>query len=172
MKVCRCFYATNENIHVLSMKFPHLFLRPEIIITFLWGWEWSGGAGATPLSAEFWWLLLLIAFDLFAYFLLESGFMRTNIKIFNNLFLYLISTTVTKCHKIHRPTIAGVRCSTHSQWKGSHVPSLQSSQPVKHTSGPPGKKRLGVSLTKGTSTTLQFYHHCCHLRKTTETSNN
>ena len=28
-------YATNENIHVLSMKFPHLFLRPEIIITFL-----------------------------------------------------------------------------------------------------------------------------------------
>ena len=25
------------------MKFPHLFLRPEIIITFLWGWEWSGG---------------------------------------------------------------------------------------------------------------------------------
>ena len=43
VKVCRCFYATNENIHVLSMKFPHLFLRPEIIITFLWGWEWSGG---------------------------------------------------------------------------------------------------------------------------------
>ena len=43
MKVCRCFYATNENIHVLSMKFPHLFLQPEIIITFLWGWEWSGG---------------------------------------------------------------------------------------------------------------------------------
>ena len=41
--VCRCFYATNENIHVLSVKFPHLFLRPEIIITFLWGWEWSGG---------------------------------------------------------------------------------------------------------------------------------
>ena len=40
---------------MLSMKFPHLFLRPEIIITFLWGWEWSGGgAGATPLSAEFW----------------------------------------------------------------------------------------------------------------------
>ena len=35
VKVCRCFYATNENIHVLSMKFPHLFLRPEIIITFL-----------------------------------------------------------------------------------------------------------------------------------------
>ena len=28
---------------MLSMKFPHLFLRPEIIITFLWGWEWSGG---------------------------------------------------------------------------------------------------------------------------------
>ena len=26
-----------------SMKFPHLFLPPEIIITFLWGWEWSGG---------------------------------------------------------------------------------------------------------------------------------
>ena len=25
------------------MKFPDLFLRPEIIITFLWGWEWSGG---------------------------------------------------------------------------------------------------------------------------------
>ena len=22
VKVCRCFYATNENIHVLSMKFP------------------------------------------------------------------------------------------------------------------------------------------------------
>ena len=43
VKVCRCFYATNGNIHVLSMKFPHLFLRPEIIITFLWGWEWSGG---------------------------------------------------------------------------------------------------------------------------------
>ena len=43
VKVCRCFSATNENIHVLSMKFPHLFLRPEIIITFLWGWEWSGG---------------------------------------------------------------------------------------------------------------------------------
>ena len=43
MKVCRCFYVTNENIHVLSTKFPHLFLRPEIIITFLWGWEWSGG---------------------------------------------------------------------------------------------------------------------------------
>ena len=43
VKVCRCFYATNENIHVFSMKFPHLFLRPEIIITFLWGWEWSGG---------------------------------------------------------------------------------------------------------------------------------
>ena len=43
VKVCRCFYATNENIRVLSMKFPHLFLRPEIIITFLWGWEWSGG---------------------------------------------------------------------------------------------------------------------------------
>ena len=43
VKVCRCFYATNENIHVLSMKFPHLFLRPEIIITFLWGWEWGGG---------------------------------------------------------------------------------------------------------------------------------
>ena len=43
VNVCRCFYATNENIHVLSMKFPHLFLRPEIIITFLWGWEWSGG---------------------------------------------------------------------------------------------------------------------------------
>ena len=43
VKVCRCFYATNENIHVLSMKFPHLFLRPEIIITFLWGWEWSWG---------------------------------------------------------------------------------------------------------------------------------
>ena len=54
VKVCRCFYATNENIHVLSMKFPHLFLQPEIIITFLWGWEWSGGPGATPLSAEFW----------------------------------------------------------------------------------------------------------------------
>ena len=30
---------------MLSMKFPHLFLRPEIIITFLWGWEWSGGGG-------------------------------------------------------------------------------------------------------------------------------
>ena len=45
VKVCRCFYATNENIHVLSMKFPHLFLRPEIIITFLWRWEWSGGGG-------------------------------------------------------------------------------------------------------------------------------
>ena len=43
VKICRCFYATNENIHVLSMKFPHLFLRTEIIITFLWGWEWSGG---------------------------------------------------------------------------------------------------------------------------------
>ena len=28
---------------MLSMKFPHLFLRSEIIITFLWGWEWSGG---------------------------------------------------------------------------------------------------------------------------------
>ena len=28
---------------MLSMKFPHLFLQPEIIITFLWGWEWSGG---------------------------------------------------------------------------------------------------------------------------------
>ena len=28
---------------MLSMKFPQLFLRPEIIITFLWGWEWSGG---------------------------------------------------------------------------------------------------------------------------------
>ena len=28
---------------MLSMKFPHLFLRPEIIITFLRGWEWSGG---------------------------------------------------------------------------------------------------------------------------------
>ena len=28
---------------MLSMKFPHLFLRPEIIITFLWGWEGSGG---------------------------------------------------------------------------------------------------------------------------------
>ena len=28
---------------MLSMKFPHLFLRPEIIITFLWGLEWSGG---------------------------------------------------------------------------------------------------------------------------------
>ena len=28
---------------MLSMKFQHLFLRPEIIITFLWGWEWSGG---------------------------------------------------------------------------------------------------------------------------------
>ena len=28
---------------MLSIKFPHLFLRPEIIITFLWGWEWSGG---------------------------------------------------------------------------------------------------------------------------------
>ena len=43
VKVCRCFYATNENIRVLSMKFPHLFLRPEIIITFLWGWEWREG---------------------------------------------------------------------------------------------------------------------------------
>ena len=53
VKVCRCFYATNENIHVLSMKFPHLFLWPEIIITFLWGWEWVGSS-ATPLSAEFW----------------------------------------------------------------------------------------------------------------------
>ena len=41
---------------MLSMKFPHLFLRPEIIITFLWGLEWSGGAGATPLSAEFWFI--------------------------------------------------------------------------------------------------------------------
>ena len=30
---------------MLSMKFPHLLLRPEIIITFLWGWEWSGGGG-------------------------------------------------------------------------------------------------------------------------------
>ena len=28
---------------MLSMKFPHLFLRPEITITILWGWEWSGG---------------------------------------------------------------------------------------------------------------------------------
>ena len=28
---------------MLSMKFPNLFLRPEIIITFLWGWEWGGG---------------------------------------------------------------------------------------------------------------------------------
>ena len=45
VKVCRCFYATNENIHMLSMKFPHLFLRPEITNTFLWGWEWSGGGG-------------------------------------------------------------------------------------------------------------------------------
>ena len=53
VKVCRCFYATNENIHVLSMKFPHLFLRPEIIIIFCG--DGSGvGAGATPLSAEFW----------------------------------------------------------------------------------------------------------------------
>ena len=48
VKVCRCFYATNENIHVLSMKFPLLFLRPEIIITFLWGWEWSGGQVRHP----------------------------------------------------------------------------------------------------------------------------
>ena len=63
VKVCRCCYETNENIHVLSMKFPHLFLRPEITITFLRGWEWSGGgggggggAGATPLSAEFWFI--------------------------------------------------------------------------------------------------------------------
>ena len=30
---------------MLSMKFPHLFLRPEIINTFLWGVEWSGGGG-------------------------------------------------------------------------------------------------------------------------------
>ena len=30
---------------MLSMKFPHLFLRPEIIITFLWVWEWIGGGG-------------------------------------------------------------------------------------------------------------------------------
>ena len=30
---------------MFSMKFPHLFLRPEIIITSLWGWEWSGGGG-------------------------------------------------------------------------------------------------------------------------------
>ena len=46
---------------MLSMKFPHLFLRPEIIITFLWGWEWSGaGAGATPLSAEFWLVCMLM----------------------------------------------------------------------------------------------------------------
>ena len=35
VKVCRWFYATNENIHVLSVKFSHLFLRPEIIITFV-----------------------------------------------------------------------------------------------------------------------------------------
>ena len=28
---------------MLSMKFPHSFLRPEIIITFLWGWDLSGG---------------------------------------------------------------------------------------------------------------------------------
>ena len=39
---------------MLSIKFPHLFLRPEIIITFLWGWELECGAGATPLSAEIW----------------------------------------------------------------------------------------------------------------------
>ena len=40
------FYATNENIHVLSMKFPHLFLRPEIIITFFgMRVEWGGGGG-------------------------------------------------------------------------------------------------------------------------------
>ena len=37
--------GANENVHVLSMKFPHLFLRPEIISTFLWGSEWSGGWG-------------------------------------------------------------------------------------------------------------------------------
>ena len=30
---------------MLSIKFPHVFLRPEIIIIFLWGWEWSGGGG-------------------------------------------------------------------------------------------------------------------------------
>ena len=34
---------------MLSMKFPHLFLRPEIIITFMWGWEWSGGRCDTVL---------------------------------------------------------------------------------------------------------------------------
>ena len=61
VKVCRCFYATNENIHVLSMKFPHLFLRPEIIITFLWGWEWSGGQvrHRSPWNSGFKFFLLL-----------------------------------------------------------------------------------------------------------------
>ena len=33
---------------MLSMKFPHLFLRSEIVITFLWGWEWSGGQVGHP----------------------------------------------------------------------------------------------------------------------------
>ena len=52
---------------MLSMKFPNLFLRPEIINTFLWGWELSGGgggggwgAGATLLSAEFWFFIFVI----------------------------------------------------------------------------------------------------------------
>ena len=49
VKVCRCFNATNENIHVLSMKFPHLFLRPEIIITFMWDGSGVGGRCDTAL---------------------------------------------------------------------------------------------------------------------------
>ena len=61
VKVCRCFYATNENIHVLSMKFPHLFLRPEIIIIFMWGWELSGGRCDTALHGILFFFLETIA---------------------------------------------------------------------------------------------------------------
>ena len=58
---------------MLSIKFPHLFIRPEIIITFLWGWEWSGGAGATPLSAEF-------CFFFFDFILLKKHFGGREVK--------------------------------------------------------------------------------------------